>query len=131
MFFSSLQVEHSQVMSRDLWGEDSFVFWTRTVFISSQSSPGRPREEGGKTQQMGPISPKRNALKTKMKTKQIIHSLLPPICIWKDYKPKQKVARTVPLTSMHLSLRFSDQFTTLVFSLCSPFSSLSPIHQFH
>lgn len=113
----------SQAMSRDLWGENSFVLWTQIVFTSSQSSPGRPREEGGKTQQMGPISHKRNALKTK--TKQIFHSLLPPICIWKDYKPKEKLARAVPLTSMHPSLRFSGQFTILVFSLCSPFSSLS------
>ena len=128
-------VEYSQVMSRrdSLWGENSFVFWTQIVFISSQSSPGRPYEKGGKTQHMGPISPKRNALKAKMKTKQIFHypPPTPPICIWKDYKPKEKVATTVPLTPMYPSLRFSDQFTTLVFSLSSPFSSLSPVHQFH
>lgn len=121
---AQLRAKPSQSMSRDL-GENSFVLWTQIVFTSSQSSPGRPREEGGKTQQMGPISHKRNALKQKNENKaNLSFPPPPPICIWKDYKPKEKVARTVPLTSMHPSLRFSGQFTILVFS-SAPLSPLS------
>ena len=109
------------------WAEPSQVetCGQRTAFPfghKKYEQPEQPREARwgrGKHTADGSSLPQKKCFECKNENRANPSFFPPPICILKDYKPKEKVARRVPLTSTRPSPRFSDQVATLVFSLCS------------